>query len=48
MKGYETLSLAGLLEENSYPGRGIVLGMTGACALMLLVSLASAVKAVTP
>ena len=27
---------------------GIVLGMTGACALMLLVSLASAVKAVTP
>ena len=28
MKGYETLSLAGLLEENSYPGRGIVLGMT--------------------
>ena len=27
---------------------GIVLGLTGACALMLLVSLASAVKAVTP
>ena len=35
MKGYETLSLAGLLEENSYPGRGIVLGMTpdGVCSV---------------
>ena len=43
-----TKNLAEELSSNSYPGRGIVLGMTGACALMLLVSLASAVKAVTP